>query len=200
MFLGRLSMMLGALMHIRLSYKYILMKVMAAITIICYVPIVSAVTLNFSAVLTDATCLISLDKNVLSLGDVTQPQLKANQLLAAKPFKLNIQNCSSISGISSYSIRVSGNGATQDGKWLFKNSGTETNGAGIIVIQSNTLPDYTKTEIQDGTMLSVSEPGVTPLDHDITFYAGVSCGGSSGCAAVSPGAISATVMFDLVYR
>jgi len=164
------------------------------------IPSALAITLNFSAILADPTCTISLDKNVLSLGDVSGSQLKANKIVAAQPFQLNIQNCISISGSAAYSILVSGSGSLQDGKWLFKNSDGTENGTGIVLVQSNTLPDYSNSELSDGSAVEMGGAGVTPADQSLAFYAGLSCGSDNGCTTVTPGTVSATVMFDLVYR
>lgn len=165
-----------------------------------YMPAALAITLNFSAILAEATCTISLDKNVLSLGDISQSQLKANKIVAAQPFQLNIQNCISISGSAAYSILVSGSGSLVDGKWLFRNSDEIGHGTGIMLVQSNTVPDYLNSEIRDGSAISIGGAGITPTDQSLKFYAGVSCGSDNGCATMTPGKVSATVMFDLVYR
>src|SRR5471032_2998522 len=123
------------------------------------IPSALAITLNFSAILADPTCTISLDKNVLSLGDVSGSQLKANKIVAAQPFQLNIQNCISISGSAAYSILVSGSGSLQDGKWLFKNSDGTKNGPGTVRFKRNTQPDYQNSDPGDGSAVKMGGAG-----------------------------------------
>lgn len=193
-------MMLGVSMRIQDVFKKKWISGLFLILSVIYMPPAVAVTLNFSAILTDGTCEISVNKSVLSLGDVSASQLKANKMVAAQPFQLNIQNCVSVSASTAFSIKVSGTGRVQDGKWLFGNSNGAENGPGIMLVQSSTLPDYSNSEIRDGSTIAFGEKGITPPDQSLTFYAGVSCGGNTGCATVTPGTVSATVMFDLEYR
>jgi len=98
-----------------------------------------ATTLNFSAVLTNVTCSISLDKSTLPLGNLTLAQLRPEQLINAQPFVLSVQNCAGAAGGSDTPIvMIRGDGVSQDNKWLFRNSGSANN-VGIVVINSDSV-------------------------------------------------------------
>ncbi len=159
-----------------------------------------AVTLNFSATLTDGTCTLSLNKSTLPLGTVSQFQLRPNNLAAPQPFILTVQGCTG-SGSSTLkpAVTVTGPGSFQDGKWLFRNAASTTN-AGVLVIQSLSVPDYSQPEVQNNGVISLGNPGAVPADQQLTFYAGASCGGSSGCASVMTGDLTATLMFTFAYQ
>lgn len=161
---------------------------------------VRAVTLNFSATLTDGTCTLSLDKSTLSLGAVSLSQLRPNKLAAPQPFVLSVQACTG-SGSSTLkpAVTVTGSGSFQDGKWLFRNAASTTN-AGVLVIQSISVPDYSQPEVKNNGLISLGNPGDVPADQQLTFYAGASCGGSSGCSSVTMGDLTATLMFTFAYQ
>ncbi|MFV8908426.1 fimbrial protein [Serratia fonticola] len=159
-----------------------------------------AITLNFSAVLTDGTCTLSLDKSILPLGTINQSALRPNQLVAPQPFTLFVQNCTSQQGSNLQpTVNISGSGVTQDNKWLFRQAGSAT-GTGIVVIQSQSVPDYSQPEVQNNTVLPLANAGQTPVDQAFTFYAGASCGGSTGCASLATGEVTATLMFTFAYQ
>lgn len=159
-----------------------------------------AVTLNFSATLTDGTCALSLDKSTLPLGTVSLSQLRPNNLAAPQPFVLSVQECTgSGSSMLKPELTVTGSGSFQDGKWLFRNAASTTN-AGVLVIQSVSVPDYSQPEVQNNGVISLGNPGDVPADQQLTFYAGASCGGSSGCASVTTGDLTATLMFTFAYQ
>ncbi|WP_407907783.1 hypothetical protein [Escherichia coli] len=88
----------------------------------------------------------------------------------------------------------------QDGKWLFRNGEAASQGAGIMLFRSDDMPVYSQTEIKNGDTIPLDGVGVMPSDQTMNFYAGVSCGGSSGCAEINPVALSATILFDFIYR
>lgn len=159
---------------------------------------VQAVTINFSAVLTNGTCALSLDRSILPLGTISQPELKPGRLIAQQPFTLFIRNCTSGGNFTPW-VTVSGQGVTQDNKWLFRNAGSAA-GVGIVVIQSDTLPDYSQSEVRDGTTIKVANTGQIPVDQELTFYAGASCAGSTGCASIGSGEVAATLMFNFAYQ
>lgn len=161
---------------------------------------VQAVTLDFSAVLTNGTCTLSLDKSTLPLGVINTSRLRPNQLVAPQPFTLSVRDCTGSSGGSLKPVvTVTGTGATQDGKWLFRNTGSAAN-TGFLVIQSATVPDYSRPEVKNNSVLSLADAGQIPVNQTFTFYAGASCGGSSGCAAVATGDVTATLMFTFTYE
>ncbi|SNY79865.1 fimbrial protein [Enterobacter sp. CC120223-11] len=160
---------------------------------------VQAVILNFSAVLTDGTCSLSLNKSTLALGTISKSQLRPNQLTAPQPFVLSVHSCTGQAGGSLKPVvTVTGNGVTQDNKWLFRSAGT-AQGTGILVIQSDTLPAYNQQEVRHDSVLSVGNTGHV-ADQTLTFYAGMSCGGTTGCAAVTTGDVTAQLMFTFAYQ
>lgn len=159
-----------------------------------------AVTLDFSAVLTDGTCTLSLDKSTLPLGVIAKSQLRPNQLVAPQPFTLSVHDCTGSAGGSlTPVVTIGGTGATQDGKWLFHNARSAAN-TGIMVIQSGSVPDYSQSEVKNNSVLSLAPPGQIPGNQTFTFYAGASCGGSTGCATVTTGDVTATLMFTFLYQ
>ncbi|WP_051916661.1 MULTISPECIES: fimbrial protein [unclassified Serratia (in: enterobacteria)] len=162
---------------------------------------VHAVTLNFSASIVQSTCSLSLDKSVLPLGDVPQASLRSGALVNLKPFSLRVDNCSGVAGGSQQLvILVVGAGATQDGKWLFRNSNSTAGGAGVMLVQGDTPPSYTATEVKPGDYFPLAGVGQVPVNQEFPFFAGVSCGGSTGCATIKPGALTANLMFMFAYR
>ncbi|WP_421081365.1 fimbrial protein [Serratia fonticola] len=161
---------------------------------------VQAVTLDFSAVLTNGTCTLSLDKSTLPLGVIAKSQLRPNQLVAPQPFTLSVQDCTGSAGGSLKPVvTIAGTGTTQDSKWLFRNAGSAAN-TGILVIQSASVPDYSQPEVKNNSVLSLANPGQIPVNQTFTFYAGASCGGSTGCATVATGDVTATLMFTFLYQ
>lgn len=159
---------------------------------------VQSVTLDFSAVLVQGTCTISLDKSTLDLGTITKSQLRAGQVVAPQPFVLSVQGCSGGGPTLTPVVTVTGNGIRQDNKYLFRNVGSAT-GTGILVFISNSVPEYNAQELINGTHISVGPTGTTPSDRKINFYAGVSCGGITGCATTGTGNVTANLMFSFAY-
>lgn len=160
-----------------------------------------AVTVDFSAVLTNGTCTLSLDKSNLPLGSISISQLRPNQLISPQPFALSIQNCTA-QGIDSLTpaVTIMGDGITQDNKWLFRNAQSAA-GTGILVMQSKSIPNYTQSEIKNNSVLTLaSAAGQAPVNQIFTFYAGASCGGSTGCASVETGDVTANLMFTFAYQ
>ncbi|VXC69869.1 conserved exported hypothetical protein [Enterobacterales bacterium 8AC] len=159
-----------------------------------------AVTLNFSASIVQETCSLSLDKSVLSLGEVPQTSLRSGALVNLQPFSLRA-DCSPVSsGLQQPVIEITGAGASQDGKWLFRSSDSTAGGAGVMLVQSATAPAYAATEMKSNAILPLAGVGQSPNSQELPFFAGVSCGGSTGCATVKPGALTANVMFIFAYR
>lgn len=156
------------------------------------------VTLNFSAVLTDATCSIGLDRSTLPLGEVSLRKLKTNSLISVQPFTLYIHECSGVDARVP-TIIISGAGELRDNKWIFRNSNSSSS-AGIIVMQNDSLPNYNDVEVRDGTSLNLGGSGAQPIDQSINFYAGVSCGGVNSCREIKTGTISATLFFTFEYK
>lgn len=186
-------------MHLTRNYrKAALTLTLAGFTLVA-AP-VQAVTLDFSALLTTGTCSLSLDKSSLPLGMIAPTDLLPNRLVAPQPFVLSIQDCTGAAapGLKPI-VNITGNGVTQDNKWLFRNAGSAA-GTGILVIQSDTLPDYSLPEIKNDAVLALGSAGQMPVNQSYTFYAGVSCGGSIGCASVGTGDVTANLMFSFAWQ
>lgn len=159
-----------------------------------------ATTLNFSATLTNVTCSISLDKSTLPLGNITISELQPEKLLKAQPFILSVRDCAGATGGSDTPIvMIRGDGVSQDNKWLFRNAGSANN-VGIVVIKSDVPPSYSQPEIKNETSLSLSSAGQIPADQTFTFYAGASCGGTSGCTSIGSGSVTASLYFTFEYQ
>lgn len=165
------------------------------------VPPTSAIILNFSATINEGTCTLSLDKSALSLGDISQNSLTAETLVSAEPFTLQVTDCqgSSVKGLVPI-VKVTGTGVTQDNKWLFRQDTSSSSGAGILVIQSNSVPNYSQSEVKNGATYPLAAGGQTPLNQELSFYAGVSCGGNSGCSVVNTGVVTAKLLFEFNYQ
>lgn len=174
--------------------------VIAFTLIMAWIKPVQAITINFEATLGDGTCTLSLDRSTLPLGTILLSQLRANSLVSPSPFTLSVRNCSGFTNASlEPAVRVTGSGVTQDNKWLFRNTGS-AKGTGILIIQSDSVPNYASDEVRNGTRLILKKAGAVPVDQTFTFYAGGSCGGSTGCSTTEPGRVTATVMFTFEYQ
>lgn len=161
----------------------------------------NTVTLNFSAQIVQGTCSLSLDKSVLPLGSVSKYLLHSGVLVNLHPFTLTAGNCNGAAeGSLQPGIVVTGTGSTQDGKWLFRTSDSDVGGAGVMVVQSDTAPNYTSTEVKPNDFFPLAGAGAAPVNTILPFFAGVSCGGSTGCATIKPGTLTANIMFVFIYR
>lgn len=160
-----------------------------------------AVTLNFSAVLNPGTCTFSLDKSTLALDSINLAQLTPSTLQVAQPFTLIVKDCSGTDAILAPVIDISGDGLTQDGKWLFRSSDSTASGIGVMLVKTDVTPGYGDLEVKDGDNIPLAAAGVNPPDQNIKFYAGITCG-SLACASgsLSPGTLTARVLFNLAYR
>ncbi|MFA3781240.1 fimbrial protein [Yersinia sp. 1652 StPb PI] len=160
-----------------------------------------AVTLNFSASLVQGTCSLSLDKSVLSLGDVQQANLRSETLLNLQPVTLTVDNCNGAASASLQPVVIAlGPGKSQNGKWLFRSSDSDVGGAGVMLVQSASQPSYASTEVKSGDYFPLAAVGQTPVNKQLQFFAGVSCGGVTDCATVKPGQLTANVNFIFAYR
>lgn len=162
---------------------------------------VQAVTLNFSASIMQGTCALSLDKNVLALNEITQSVLNSGVLINPQPFTLRASNCHGISGGTLQPVvLVNGPGAQQDGKWLFRSAESAAGKTGVMLVAGTATPSYTNAEVKPGDAFPLAEVGQAPLDKELPFFAGISCGGSTGCATVKPGMVTAHITFTFAYR
>lgn len=161
----------------------------------------NTIRLDFSATIVQGTCSLNLDKSVLSLDQVSQSRLQSNSLVNAQPFNVIASNCI---GVAQANIQpvifVTGVGGYQDGKWLFRSSDSDVGGAGVILVQSVTQPSYLDSEVKSGDAFPLAAVGQAPADMVLPFFAGVSCGGSTGCATVKPGLLTANIVFNFAYR
>ncbi|CAI0836655.1 type 1 fimbrial protein [Serratia fonticola] len=160
-----------------------------------------AVTLNFSATIMPGTCSLSLDKSVLPLDEMSQARLRSGALINSQPFTLKAGNCDGVAtaGLQPM-ITVSGEGVTQDGKWLFRSSDSSAGGSGVMLVQSANMPNYNSTEVKPTDTYPLAAMGQIPVGKDLPFFAGISCGGSTGCATVKPGKVIARITFTFAYR
>ncbi|KFK96915.1 MULTISPECIES: fimbrial protein [unclassified Serratia (in: enterobacteria)] len=160
-----------------------------------------AVTLNFSAVLNPGTCTFSLDKSTLALDSIHLSQLTPSTLQVAQPFTLIVQDCRGTDASLAPVVNVSGDGITQDGRWLFRSSDSMASGMGVMLVKADVPPSYSATEVKDGDNIPLAAAGINPPDQNIKFYAGITCG-SLACASGSmrPGTLTARVLFNLAYR
>lgn len=160
-----------------------------------------ATVLNFSATIVTNTCSVSLDRSVISLNQVPVSHLQSGVLLNLQPFTLKAENCEGVDGgTQQVGILVSGAGAIQDGKWLFRSIDSDVGGAGVMLVQSANQPSFTDKEVMPGDMFPLANPGLAPSDKEFPFFAGISCGGSTGCATVKTGTLVAHITFLLAYR
>jgi type 1 fimbria pilin len=160
-----------------------------------------AVTLNFSASIVQGTCSLSLDKSVLTLGEISHSRLLSGSLVNLQPVTLKISNCLGANGGTQQPvIAVTGPGNSQDGRWLFRSDDSDVGGAGIMLVQSTTPPNYADVEVKTGDTFPLAGVGQAPVDKVIPFYAGISCGGQGGCATVKPGSLTAHIVFKFAYR
>lgn len=164
---------------------------------------VQAITLNYSAQINQGTCKISLDKTALHLGTVELSALRGT-LVAAQPFTLLVRDCAGEfqSGLTP-AIKVTGEGFTRDGKWLFRSAADSVaQGIGIMLVKSDTPPSYVQKSVIHGDFLDLAAKDITPANTDLKFFAGMACGSVADCgaASVQPGRISARIVFDFVYR
>jgi type 1 fimbria pilin len=155
-----------------------------------------AVTLNFSAVLTPGTCTFDLDKSTLSLGYISSKLMLPATLVAAKPFTLKVSRCSGIDPALTPVVSVTGDGVDQGGKWLFRDTSSTAAGTGVMLVKTSSPPDYSATETKNGDTFALAKRGENPVDQDMTFYAGLTCG---VCASVAAGKVTARITFSLDY-
>lgn len=159
-----------------------------------------AVTLNFSANLTTGTCTFNLDKSALNLGVFSPRELQPATLAGAQPFTLAVTACSGTALNLTPVVNITGDGVTQDGRWLFRAADSAVSGGvGVMLVKSSVPPTYSATEVKNNEDIALAAKGVNPADQSLTFYAGMTCG-SSGCANLPVGTLTARVLFQLAYR
>lgn len=158
-----------------------------------------AVTLNFSAFLTLGTCTFSLDKSTLKLGTISLRELQPSTIVAAQPFTLHVQDCTGTDASLTPVVNITGEGSIQDGRWLFRSPDSVATGMGVMLVKTTVPPAYSATEVRDGDDIVLAAMGNDPVNQDMTFYAGASCGNTS-CTALQTGSLTARVLFNLAYR
>ncbi|SUB82575.1 Uncharacterised protein [Pragia fontium] len=158
-----------------------------------------AIILNYSASINQGTCQISLDKTALHLGTVEMSAMRGSTLVSAQSFTLQIRSCGDYQAGLTPAIKITGEGMTRDGKWLFRSSADSVSqGFGIVLAKSDTIPLYNQASITNGDYLNLT----ATTDTDVTFFAGIACGSATNCqdANMRPGRVSARIVFDFVYR
>lgn len=153
------------------------------------------VRLDFRAVLSNGTCTLNLDKSTLPLGQLHTSMLKPNTLVNAQPFTLQVSACKG----SRLVVKVIGDGVMQDGKWLFRHKESAKN-VGIMVFKTSIEPRHNMKEVVNGDAFELDGAPSTPNDQNHTFYAGVSCGGATGCESPGSGDVTATLMFSVAFQ
>lgn len=152
-------------------------------------------TLNFAAVLTPGTCTFNLDKSALALGYVPLSHITPATLVAAQPFTLTVSDCG---GGNTYTkapvVKVSGEGMTQDGKWLFRDASSPSAGVGVMLVKTDVPPAYAQDEVKNGDTFKLE---TASKDHRMTFYAGLTCGNATTCASAKAGLVTARIVFSL---
>lgn len=96
-------------------------------------------------------------------------------------------------------MNVTGEGATQDGKWLFRAASSTATSVGVMLVETNAPPSFSDTEVKNNDDIPLANRGEAPVDQDLTFYAGLTCGIAS-CTSVSPGTLTAPILLQLTYR
>lgn len=161
---------------------------------------VQADKIDFSAILMTGTCTFNLDKSMLALGTTTISDLQPATLVRAQAFTLSVSDCTGTDLNLTPVINISGDGITQDNRWLFRASDSTTNNKmGVMLVKSDVLPNYNAVEIKNNDDIVLADKGINPLDQNFTFYAAMSCG-TTGCSSLQAGTLSARVLFQLAYR
>ena len=187
-------------MRLPITYPKALANVVLPGLLSLWIPATQAVQLNFSAVLSPSTCTFSLSEGTVSLGDLSVSSLQPATLVGARPFTLRVTNCSGIEETLTPVVNITGDGITQDGRWLFRSADSVASNVGVMLVNSSVMPDYSRPEVKNGDNLPLTAQAGRPTDQNIAFYAGATCGGASGCANVGMGTILARVTFSLDYR
>ena len=160
-----------------------------------------AVQLNFSATLMPGTCTFNLSQSTVDMGTLMINTFQPATLVAARPFTLSVTNCSGTDVSLTPKVVITGDGLTQDGRWLFRASdSTTSNGIGVMLVKTETMPVYGTPEVKQNDTIDLAPQGVDPANQDISFYAGATCGNGTGCIAVGSGQLIARVLFSLDYR
>ncbi|MFI8415333.1 fimbrial protein [Serratia sp. NPDC078593] len=192
-------------MNIRCLKPRMLLPVAFSLCLLTLFP-AHGVRINFAAVLTPATCELSLDKSSVYLGSVSLSALSVGNVVALpQPFTLQVRQCDGVvGGDLKPMVRVTGEGfaASGDNKWLFRSADSQAIGIGILLTQGDTPPEYGQKEVKNGDYLSVGPANVVPVDTDLPLYVGVSCGSNTACrsSAIKPGRLTARIIFDFTYR
>lgn len=172
---------------------------LAALVIGCSALSAQAVTLNFSAILMPGTCTFSLDKSTLALGEISLAQLRPATIVDPQPLTLRVQDCSGTDASLTPVVNISGDGLTLDGRWLFRAADSVARDVGVMLVKTDEPPVYGSTEVRNGDDIILAAQGDDPVDQNLTFYAGVTCG-SAGCTSQQLGSLVARVTFNLAYR
>ena len=187
-------------MLLPIIYPNTLKKLLLSGLLSLWIPSVQATQLNFSAVIAPATCTLSLSEEMINLGSLFAPSLQPATLVSAKPFTLAVTNCRGTQTVLTPVVSVTGDGAMQDGRWLFRSEDSAANNVGVMLVNSSVLPTYSSSEVKNGDTLPLATQAGLPTNQNLSFYAGATCGNAAGCTNVGVGTIVARIIFSLDYR
>jgi len=162
---------------------------------------VQADTLTFSARLMPGTCTFTLTRATVDLGTLMVGEFQPSTLVKPQLFALTVGNCSGTDASLRPLVVITGDGAIQDGRWLFRASdSTASSGIGVMLVKTSVVPVYSDTEVRSNDVVYLAPTGVNPGNTNIYFYAAATCGSGARCTNISSGQIIARVMFELDYR
>lgn len=187
-------------MRLRIAYPRAFTQGLIAGLIGLWMPYLQAVQLNFSANIIPGSCTFSLSEGTVDLGTLSTSGLQPETLLAAKSFTLAVSNCSGSAQNLTPVVSITGDGMSQDGRWLFRAADSAARNVGVMLVNSPVMPDYSSSEVKSGDTLPLAVPGSVPGNQNILFYAGATCGSAASCASVGTGSLLARITFSLDYR
>lgn len=184
-------------MHLPILCPSTLVKGLLPILLSLWMPYVQAERLNFSATIMPSTCTFSLSEGILDLGVLPLSSLKPQTLVAEKPFRLNVSNCSGIKADLLPVVRVTGAGRMgRGGHWLFREADSTAENVGVVLINDS----HNRIEMKHGDTIALGRPGLVPVDQSLSFYAGATCDGMKACTEIGAGTLLARITFSLEYQ
>lgn len=170
---------------------------LCAVALCGVIPAQASVTINFSAMLVEGTCDLSLDRTVLNLGNFPLISLTPSTLFGAQPFTLFVRDCTPGKADAVPVVTVSGYGVNRSGRWVFRNSASTSANLGVMLFKTNVSPSFSDEEMRSGTQFDLTGLDIGALPYEVRFYAGMSCGAT--CSDVTPGDVEATIAFEFRY-
>lgn len=161
-------------------------------------PVQASVTINFSAVLVEGTCDLSLDKTMVNIGSFPLTALTPSALFGVQSFRLSVDSCSGVSGGLTPIVTIRGEGINPSGRWMFRNATSSASNLGVMLFRTDTPPAFSDSEIVNGGELELTSLDTSSLPYSIPFYAGMAC--SADCGSATAGTLEASVAFEFSYR